>query len=1475
MVKRILKNIIIAVFVTDMMLTTVFGLVGPETFVVEAKADETTDPIEENYSGVYIGKITAVNDGLGESLTGDRTPIEWIVELDGKQYNTTTQSTVSTLSKNSIWSKCRDIGTENENKSSTVVCLFKDGKISKLASISDVVSTTVKYNIDGSINYCNYAYNGIANVTLSVTTDIKTFSPFSYNDLTSAKGKNKVNIELSYSKGDDGLLEFENNADADKGFHSSMGFKDTVTTSLALKGNKNIVPSKINNKSSFLYRLTLESYADKYGEISVPVGNMDLQKNKEKKSTELNQASANAIISLQNNTAVTLDSNIDQYINPTQKKEIEEFLTIWLAEIIESQSFEPEDGTEKFAQDVMQKVLKKMNISLETFFYLRTSAAEVEVKAESKEYGNININFKITLQSYSMSASSKPYASFGNLEYTVEGKDVKGVTTGVGTVTYANVSTFTDQVKSIADSAIKGAYNSVWGKNANKVAGMFISEPVMQLLGGDFSGKVYKLLSKPTDDYIKNIKTYKKISIKCPVDVYVYDWDGNCVGEIINNEVNTDYDNIFMYANGDQKFIYLTDSEYVIKLVGNGDGSMEYEVETFQNDIPINKQVTGVRINKNKVFYALSPTLSTDSDVLSLCNEDGDDRTPNISIDNPYDDKDFIFEIINDSYAKLVKYTGSDENVVIPSSIESDGKFYDVKEIGDKAFYQESYYYYYSYSLAKVVSITIPKTIKLIGKEAFEECRNLKNVEIEGSVTLGDEVFHQCTSLENILFDNNVAKIGTYVFAGCSNLKNINLPLIGESLSNYAFCDCKSLKKVILNEGVKEIGEGAFYSCESLEDVKLPESLTKISEVAFYSCNALSEIKLPGNISYIGNYAFKECVGLKKINIPDSITDMGVKVFYGCEGLKSLSLGDGLTTIPSETFNGSYLEEIKLSAKTEVLGYGAFEGCSYLKTINIPKDIKKIDIYAFAGCKNLKHLDWPEKITTIGYGMFSGSGLEEFEVPDTVTTIESAVFTNCVNLKRLKIGNNVTIIGSTTKASEDHSVMNNIGNFDGTYILQGCSNLETLEIGKGINRIEKMGFHISDDSYYRGAELYSLKKVILSDNIDYIVEDAFNGCEQLKDINIPEGVKGIGPRAFYNCKSLEKIVLPETLEDEIDPSTFEKCSGLKSISIPSSIKKIGDSAFKECSSLTELVIPKNVILMPPTAIAGCSNLNKITFYGDTKIDGDDLWQDNKSAYANVTIYGYSGTKLEEFAKKESIKFVSLGNMPGDNNSSENTPGNNNGNSSENTSGNTSGNNSGSTSGDISSNTSGNTSGSTNGNTSGINGGNTAGNTSNGSNNNGSSTNSTPSDTGNTSGNSNTGGSTSSNTSGTTQDDTSASNTNDNQDDSSDISSESDSSQLISSIKRKKGKITKLTSKKNRITVKFKRITISGKTVKYQIAIKQSTAKNWKKSYLSSTKKTFKKLKKGKIYWISVRPYITIDGTKYFGKWSKTLVKKVK
>lgn len=85
------------------------------------------------------------------------------------------------------------------------------------------------------------------------------------------------------------------------------------------------------------------------------------------------------------------------------------------------------------------------------------------------------------------------------------------------------------------------------------------------------------------------------------------------------------------------------------------------------------------------------------------------------------------------------------------------------------------------------------------------------------------------------------------------------------------------------------------------------------------------------------------------------------------------------------------------------------------------------------------------------------------------------------------------------------------------------------------------------------------------------------------------------------------------------------------------------------------------------------------------------------------------------------------------------------------------------------------------------------------------------------------------------------------------------------------------TKKKTIQVQWKKLSgITGYQV--QVALNKKFKKG-KKTYTvkkaKTTKKTIKKLKRKKKYYVRVRAYKTVKGKKYYGKWSKAKTVKVK
>ncbi|MCL1795362.1 MAG: leucine-rich repeat domain-containing protein, partial [Clostridia bacterium] len=65
-------------------------------------------------------------------------------------------------------------------------------------------------------------------------------------------------------------------------------------------------------------------------------------------------------------------------------------------------------------------------------------------------------------------------------------------------------------------------------------------------------------------------------------------------------------------------------------------------------------------------------------------------------------------------------------------------------------------------------------------------------------------------------------------------------------------------------------------------------------------------------------------------------------------------------------------------------------------------------------------------------------------------------------------------------------------------------------------------------------------------------------------------VTGIDDGAFESCEELISVILPEGIT-YIGDEAFWGCAGLNSVTIPESVISIGDDAFQECENLALIV----------------------------------------------------------------------------------------------------------------------------------------------------------------------------------------------------------------------------------------------------------------------------------------------------------------
>lgn len=331
---------------------------------------------------------------------------------------------------------------------------------------------------------------------------------------------------------------------------------------------------------------------------------------------------------------------------------------------------------------------------------------------------------------------------------------------------------------------------------------------------------------------------------------------------------------------------------------------------------------------------------------------DSDIATRSITGVNQTFSKDGIYyRLVDNVLANEVEVTRGSKNyegdLVIPAKINYAGVDYDVTRIGESALETGGY------NDNLVTSVTIPSSVRSIGRRAFYRTNKLTEIDIPASViTIEEGAFNQSNLIKVTLHDG-LQSIESGAFGYCGLLTNIILPQTLKSIGSEAFYHCVELTHVDIPESVTSIGVSAFRGCSKLESVKLPSSLTELVAYTFQE-TALKSIVIPAGVTWIGTHAFYECTSLSSVNIPASVQTIKSEAFRGCRSLTSISIPEGVTSIEEYTFDGcKLLTTIQLPSTLTTIGQYAFQNCSVMPNVTLPENLKTIDKYAFHGCTAL------------------------------------------------------------------------------------------------------------------------------------------------------------------------------------------------------------------------------------------------------------------------------------------------------------------------------------------------------------------------------------------------------------------------------------------------------------------------------------------------------------------------------------------
>ena len=274
------------------------------------------------------------------------------------------------------------------------------------------------------------------------------------------------------------------------------------------------------------------------------------------------------------------------------------------------------------------------------------------------------------------------------------------------------------------------------------------------------------------------------------------------------------------------------------------------------------------------------------------------------------------------------------------------------------------------------IDVVIPseidnKKVTSIGYLCFENSY-IRSITIpEGVTNIGFDAFYNCTALENIIIPASVTNIGSRAFDDTPWLKNQQNknPLV--IVNNILVTAQTATGDVIIPDGVKIILESAFSDCTNVTSISIPDSVKEIKDQAFYGCTSLTSIILPDSVTFLGGYAFNKCSNLESIVLSDSLERIDPGAFEGCKKLKSLTIPDGVSELDESVFNGcTELSELNIGSGLKRIGTNLCMNRTAIKSLTLSEGLQRVDSYAFSRQPNLKYVVIPKSVKSIGERAF-------------------------------------------------------------------------------------------------------------------------------------------------------------------------------------------------------------------------------------------------------------------------------------------------------------------------------------------------------------------------------------------------------------------------------------------------------------------------------------------------------------------------
>lgn len=306
----------------------------------------------------------------------------------------------------------------------------------------------------------------------------------------------------------------------------------------------------------------------------------------------------------------------------------------------------------------------------------------------------------------------------------------------------------------------------------------------------------------------------------------------------------------------------------------------------------------------------------------------------------------------------LLGYYGSESDITLPNT---------VTRINDEALKGNK----------KIVSVTIPGSVKDIGNNAFQGCPNLKEIIFtnpdrnNNNLIIRVSAFQDCPNLTTCEIPARAYQVVGNIFKGCTSLTEVKVNaanpyyftqegvLFGPALVNYEpqYNDAYALQSYPAGR------QGAYTIPSEVNDKEIDQIWTS----GFEGAVGLTDITIPASIGRLGTAAF-ESTGLTHVTIPDTVQQVDPAVFQNCTKLVSVKLPAGLAEIDQYMFaNCTSLQYVDMPDSITKINIYAFHNCTSLTSLALPKNLSSLSVGCFEKCINLQYVVVPTSVISFPY----------------------------------------------------------------------------------------------------------------------------------------------------------------------------------------------------------------------------------------------------------------------------------------------------------------------------------------------------------------------------------------------------------------------------------------------------------------------------------------------------------------------------